>query len=91
MPPAELENVLRTHPKVLDCAVIGVPNPITGEVPKAFIVSIPNQSIKSEEILEYVNSKVAPFKKVNEVQFIQEIPKNPAGKILRKKLKELYC
>ncbi|KAJ0175987.1 hypothetical protein K1T71_008161 [Dendrolimus kikuchii] len=91
VPPAELENVIRTHPKVLDCAVLGIPDPITGEVPKAFIVPIPNQSVKSEEILDFVNSKVASFKKIKEVQFIEEIPKTPAGKILRKNLKEKYC
>ncbi|KAI5646206.1 AMP-binding enzyme domain-containing protein [Phthorimaea operculella] len=89
--PAELETVVRTHSKVLDCGVVGIPDPITGEQPKAFVVIQPNQTVKSEEILEYVNSKVAAFKKLKEVQFVDAIPKNPAGKILRKELKEKYC
>ncbi|XP_052742116.1 uncharacterized protein LOC112048455 [Bicyclus anynana] len=91
VPPAELEMILRTHPKILDCAVLGIPDPISGEVPKAFIVPQPGQNIKNEEILEYVNSKVVAFKKVKAVQFVDAIPKNPSGKILRKDLKAKYC
>ena len=91
VPPAELEMVLRTHPKILDCAVLGIPDPISGEVPKAFIVPQPGQTVNEEEILEHVNTKVTVFKKIMAVQFVAEIPKNPAGKILRKKLKEMYC
>lgn len=91
MPPAELETVVRTHPKVLDCAVIGVPDPISGEAPKAFLVLQPGQKVDSQEILEYVNSKVADFKKLKDAQIIDEIPKNPAGKILRRDLKAKYC
>ncbi|CAH0686109.1 unnamed protein product [Spodoptera exigua] len=91
VPPAELEMVLRTHPKILDCAVLGIPDPISGEVPKAFVVPQPGQTLKEEEILEHVNTKVTIFKKIKQVQFVNEIPKNPAGKILRKQLKEMYC
>nr|XP_037873174.1 4-coumarate--CoA ligase 3 isoform X2 [Bombyx mori] len=91
VPPAELETVIRTHSKVLDCAVLGIPDPVTGEVPKAFIVPQQGQTLDADELLEYVNSKVAVFKKIKEVQFVEEIPKNSAGKILRKQLKEKYC
>lgn len=91
VPPAELETIIRTHPKVLDCAVLGIPDPISGEVPKAFVVPQPNQTLKPEEFLDFVNSKVAPFKKIREVQCVDEIPKSPAGKVLRKVLKEKYC
>ncbi|XP_026332499.1 4-coumarate--CoA ligase 1-like isoform X2 [Hyposmocoma kahamanoa] len=91
VPPAELETVVRTHPKVLDCAVLGIPDPISGEAPKAFIVLQPGQNVDPKEILNYVNSKVADFKNLKDVQVIEEIPKNPAGKILRKNLKEKYC
>ncbi|CAB3255926.1 unnamed protein product [Arctia plantaginis] len=91
VPPAELETVLRTHPKVLDCAVLGIPDPSSGEYPKAFIVTQQGVNLPEEEILDYVNSKVAVFKKVREVQFVKEIPKNAAGKILKKELKKLYC
>lgn len=91
VPPAELEMILRTHQKIIDCAVLGIPDPISGEVPKAFVVTQPGQSVKSEEILEYVNSKVVAFKRLRDVQFVDSIPKNAAGKILRKTLKEKYC
>lgn len=91
VPPAELEMVLRTHPKVLDCAVLGIPDEISGELPKAFVVTQQGQTLKDDEILDYVNSKVAVFKKIKEVQFVKEIPKSAAGKILRKNLKEMYC
>ncbi|XP_034832838.1 uncharacterized protein [Maniola hyperantus] len=91
VPPAELEMILRTHPKILDCAVLGIPDPISGEVPKAFVVTQSGQTAKSEEILEYVNSKVVAFKRIKDVQFVDTIPKNAAGKILRKDLKAKYC
>lgn len=91
MPPAELEAVLRTHPKVLDTAVIGIPDPISGELPKAFIVSQVGQKPTEDEIMDYVNSKVTKYKRIHEVQFVDSIPKNAAGKILRKDLKKLYC
>ncbi|XP_063385013.1 probable 4-coumarate--CoA ligase 1 isoform X3 [Cydia fagiglandana] len=89
--PAELEAIIRTNPKIADCAVLGIPDPVTGEVPKAFIVTQPNQTISPEELKEYVNSKLVSFKHVKEVQSIDAIPKNPAGKILRKDLKAKYC
>ncbi|XP_050344121.1 uncharacterized protein LOC126769404 [Nymphalis io] len=91
VPPAELEMVLRTHPKVLDCAVMGVPDPISGEAPKAFVVTQAGATLKSEEILDFVNSKVVSFKNIKDVEFVEAIPKNPAGKILRKELKAKYC
>ncbi|GBP88151.1 Probable 4-coumarate--CoA ligase 3 [Eumeta japonica] len=90
VPPAELEALLRTHPKVLDCAVIGIPDTIQGEVPKAFLVPQPGQSVSTEEVKEYVNAKVTSYKKIKEVQLVDSIPKNPAGKILRKELKQKY-
>ncbi|CAG9583379.1 unnamed protein product [Danaus chrysippus] len=89
--PAELETLLRSHPKIVDCAVLGIPDSVSGEVPKAFVVLQPGQNIKAEEVLEHVNNKVTQFKKIKEVQFVDAIPKNPAGKILRKQLKEKYC
>ncbi|XP_045499624.1 4-coumarate--CoA ligase 1-like [Colias croceus] len=91
VPPAELETILRMHPKVLDCAVIGIKDDITGEAPKAFIVTQPKQTLDPKEILEFVNKQVVAFKNIKEVQFIDSIPKNPAGKILRKDLKAKYC
>jgi acyl-CoA synthetase (AMP-forming)/AMP-acid ligase II len=82
--PAELEGVLLTHPAVADAAVIASPDERSGEVPKAFVVlSLP---ASAEELLEFVAARVAPYKKVRIVEFIDEIPKSPSGKILRRVL-----
>ncbi|XP_050666783.1 uncharacterized protein LOC126966677 [Leptidea sinapis] len=91
VPPAELEMVLRTHPKVLDCAVIAIKDEITGEAPKAFVVTKPKQTVDAKELMKFVNQQLATFKKIKELQFVDDIPKNPAGKILRRVLKDKYC
>ncbi|XP_014260434.1 4-coumarate--CoA ligase 3-like isoform X1 [Cimex lectularius] len=90
VPPAELESILRQHPKLYDAGVTSLPCSRNGEVPVAFVVPNPgNQNIKEEEIKDYVASKVAPYKKVSKVVFVDAIPKNPSGKILRRVLKEM--
>ncbi|GIV09755.1 MAG: AMP-dependent synthetase [Fimbriimonadales bacterium] len=82
--PAELEAVLLTHPAVADAAVVPSPDAEAGEVPKAFIV-LKGQAT-AEELMEYVAQRVAPFKKIRRVAFVEQIPKSPSGKILRRVL-----
>ncbi|CAH0400181.1 unnamed protein product [Chilo suppressalis] len=89
--PAELESVLRTHPAIQEAAVIGVPHEFFGEVPKAFVVLKNEFKVSPEEIQEYVATKVAPFKKIEEVMMVDNIPKNLTGKILRRELKKMYA
>ncbi|HEV2912533.1 MAG TPA: 4-coumarate--CoA ligase family protein [Pyrinomonadaceae bacterium] len=84
--PAELEAVLLTHPCVADAAVIPSPDEEAGEVPKAFIVL--RTEVGEEEIMEFIAERVAPYKKLRFVEFVEQIPKSPAGKILRRVLKE---
>jgi long-chain acyl-CoA synthetase len=86
--PAELEALLLEHPAVLDAAVIGVPDDEAGEVPKGFVVLRPGQQVTAEELIVSVNGKLASYKKLRYLEFIDAIPKVPSGKILRRELKE---
>src|SRR5437667_723214 len=86
--PAEIEAMLMEHLAVLDSAVIGVPDDEAGEVPKGFVVVRPGHSVTSEELIAFVNGKLAGYKKLHYVEFIDAIPKVPSGKILRRELKE---
>ncbi len=86
--PAELEALLLEHPAVQDAAVIGVEDQEAGEVPKAFVVLRPRQSVSPEQLMAFVNSKLAGYKRLHQVEFIDAIPRVPSGKILRRQLKE---
>ncbi|XP_014205796.1 4-coumarate--CoA ligase 1 [Copidosoma floridanum] len=90
VPPAELEAIILTHPAVKDVAVVGLPDEVAGELPLAFVVKQPNAEITAENILNYVNERVSNQKKLRGgVRFIENIPKNPSGKILRRELRNL--
>ena len=88
VPPAELEGLLIEHPEISDAAVIGKPDKESGEIPKAFVVKSAGSNISENEIMSFVSSKVSTFKQVREVEFVEAIPKNPSGKILRRLLKD---
>ena len=82
--PAELEAVLLTNPKIADVAVIGSPDEAAGEVPKAFVVK--KDDISEEEIKAFMAERVAPYKKIRRLEFVDQIPKSASGKILRRVL-----
>jgi long-chain acyl-CoA synthetase len=84
--PRELEDVLYEHPAVKLCAVVGKQDPMAGEVPKAFITLKEGAATSAEEIMAFVNSKVAPYKAIREVEFRKELPVSSAGKVLRRLL-----
>jgi len=91
--PSELEDLLRHHHEVHDAAVLGIPNDRMGEVPQAFVVK-KNRKAKDEEIAnmihEYINERVSDHKQIRGgIVFLPEVPRSPAGKILKKNLKGL--
>jgi acyl-CoA synthetase (AMP-forming)/AMP-acid ligase II len=87
--PAELEALLLTHPGIADAAVIGVYNDDGNEVPHAYVVRQPTASDLSEgEVMMYVAERVAPYKRVRQVTFIDGVPRAASGKILRRRLRE---
>lgn len=91
MAPAELEGLLLTHPKCKDCGVIGIPDETSGELPLAFVVKQDNVELSENEIIEFVKANTSKAKWLRGgVKFIEEIPKNPSGKILRKELRRMY-
>jgi hypothetical protein len=85
--PAEIEALLFEHPGVLDVAVIGKPDPEAGEVPKAFVVR-KDSALTAEALLAWARGRLAGYKTLHEVQFVDAIPKTASGKILRRVLKE---
>jgi len=86
--PAEVEAVLYQHPAVRECAVVGKPDTSVGEVPKAYIVLKDGHTLSREELIRFCEQKVAPYKRVREVEFVDEIPKTQVGKILRRVLRD---
>ncbi|KAA8534466.1 hypothetical protein F0562_031983 [Nyssa sinensis] len=87
--PAELEAVLLSHPQILDAAVIPIENEEAGQIPMAYVVTAAGSEFTEDQIIQFVASQVAPYKKVRRVGFISAIPRSAAGKILRKQLVSL--
>ncbi|GLT33127.1 hypothetical protein SLA2020_077400 [Shorea laevis] len=89
VPPAELEQLLQSHPEITDAAVIPYPDEEAGELPMAFVVRQIGSSLSEAEIIDFVAKQVAPYKKIRRVAFVNSIPKTAAGKILRRELKKI--
>ena len=86
VPPAELEAVLLTHSCVSDAAVIPYPDEEAGEVPKAFVVL--RKQVEPDELMNFVAERVSSYKRIRHIEFLDQIPKSPSGKILRRVLVE---
>jgi acyl-CoA synthetase (AMP-forming)/AMP-acid ligase II len=85
--PAELEMILSGHPSVTDCAVIGVADEEAGEVPKAFVVPS-GDDLDPDSLMQFVAQRVAPYKRIRAIEVVEQIPKSPSGRIVRRMLSE---
>ena len=86
--PSEVEDMMIDHPKIKDIVIVGIPDELKGEAPKAFIVLKEGESASGEEIREYCKTRMAPYKVPVAVEFIDEIPRLASGKALRRMLRE---
>ena len=87
--PAEIEKVLQTHPQISEAAVIGQPSETWGESPFAIVVPS-DASLTESEVLEFCNGRMARFKQPKGAAFVDEVPRNPSGKILKRILREQF-
>ena len=85
--PAEVEETIYTYPSVLECAVVGAPDAVFGEVVEAYIVSNQNE-IDLEELRAHCKPRIAEYKIPTRIFLVEELPKGPTGKILRRELRE---
>ncbi|MET0343792.1 MAG: AMP-binding protein [Polyangiales bacterium] len=85
--PAEIEAALRAHPAVLDAAVFGVPHPDLGEQPHAVCERVPGKHVEAQELADFVAARLAKFKLPRAITFVDELPRNAAGKVLKRDLR----
>jgi long-chain acyl-CoA synthetase len=85
--PNEIEEVIASHPGVLECAVIGVPDPRSGEAVKAFIVK-KDPGVTAEDIIKFCATQLTNYKVPKQIEFRTDLPKTNVGKILRRELRD---
>jgi acyl-CoA synthetase (AMP-forming)/AMP-acid ligase II len=88
--PAEVEEVLHLHPSVLEAAVIGVPDEKWGETVKALVVLKDKARATEKEIIDFCKERLSSYKKPTSVDFLEQLPRNPSGKVLKRELRERY-
>jgi len=88
--PREVEDVLMAYPGVAEAAVVGIPDDVWGESVKAFVVQKEGFSLTAEELIQFCRKNLASYKKPKSLDFVQALPKNSYGKVVRKELKEPY-
>jgi acyl-CoA synthetase (AMP-forming)/AMP-acid ligase II len=88
--PAEVEEVLHSHPSVLEAAVIGVPDDRWGETVKAIVVMKAGATIDEEGLIAFCKERISSYKKPSSVDFVDTLPRNPSGKVLKTELRKQY-
>jgi long-chain acyl-CoA synthetase len=88
--PAEVENVLMSHPAIADVAVIGIPHEKWGETAMAIVVRVKDAAVTEQEIIDFSRERLAKFKCPTRVEWADALPRNPSGKVLKKDLREPY-
>jgi acyl-CoA synthetase (AMP-forming)/AMP-acid ligase II len=88
--PREIEEVLVRHPAVREVAVIGVPDPKWGEGIKAVVSLVPGEAVTEEQLISFCRASIASYKKPKSVDFVDDLPKNNYGKILKRELRARY-
>jgi acyl-CoA synthetase (AMP-forming)/AMP-acid ligase II len=89
--PAEIEAVLHAHPGVADCAVFGVADERAGEVPAAAVQLAPDAETTGEELKLLVTEKLAGYKRLHHVVFVDVVPRTPSGKVLRRNVRDEWA
>jgi fatty-acyl-CoA synthase len=90
---AEVENVLASHPKIVEVAVIGRPHQKWGEVPiavAALVTDVPENNLSLEDLDEFLNERLARYKHPKGLEIVDALPRNPAGKVLKTELRARY-
>ena len=86
--PEEIEVTIATHPAVSDVGVIGVPDEVRGQIAKAFVVLKPGETLTPDDLLAFFKGKIATYKLPREIVIVNELPRTPTGKLLRRVLKQ---
>ena len=88
--PEEVEQIIMSHPSIDEAAIIGVPDVEWGERVRAMVVIKPGLALTAEEVIDHCRPKMAGFKRPEDVVFMEELPRNPMGKVLKRVLREEY-